>query len=178
MRPHFAQVAVIADVIADAVPLDVRVLLRLAAELFRQRERFQHRAGIPLPAADVVDLALPRCFDESMNEAGDIMGMDVVAHLLALVAEQFVLAPFQIALDEIAEKAVQFDAGVIRPGQAAAAQAAGGHGKVPPVFLHHHIAGHFGSAKERMLGLIDRKNFRGCRFGSWHRHNPSASAAP
>ena len=81
--------------------------------------------------------------------------MDVVAHLLALVAEDLVFAAFEVALHQVAEKAVQLDAGVVRAGQAAAAQAAGRHAEVAAVFLHHHVGGDLGGAEERVLGLVD-----------------------
>ena len=89
--------------------------------------------------------------------------MDVVAHLLALVAEDLVFAPFDVALHQVAEEAVQLDAGVIRAGEAAAAQAAGGHAEIAAVLLHHDVAGDLRRAEERVLALVDRKSLRRCR---------------
>jgi hypothetical protein len=81
--------------------------------------------------------------------------VDVVAHLLALVAEDPVLAALEVALDQVAEEAVELDAGVVGPGQAAAAQAAGGHPEIAAVLLDHHVGGELGGAEERMLRLVD-----------------------
>ena len=81
--------------------------------------------------------------------------MDVVPHLLALVAVNLVLLAFHVALDQVAEEAVQLHAGVVRPRQAPAAQATGGHVEVPAVLLHQHIRGELGGAEQRMLRLID-----------------------
>ena len=69
------------------------------------------------------------------------MGVDVVADLLALVAEDAVGAALEAALDEVAEEAVQLDAGVVGAGEAAAAEAAGGHAEVAAVLLHHDVGG-------------------------------------
>ena len=52
---------------------------------------------------------------------------------------------------------MQLDAGVIRPGQAAAAQAAGRHAEVAAVLLHHHVGGDLGRAEQAVLALIDRE---------------------
>ena len=61
--------------------------------------------------------------NERGHEPRHVEGVDVVAHLLALVAEDPVLAPLEVAFDEVAQEPVELDAGVVRPGQAAAAQA-------------------------------------------------------
>jgi hypothetical protein len=55
--------------------------------------------------------------------------VDVVAHLLALVAENLVFAALEVALHEVAEEAVQLDAAVVGAGEAAAAQAQVGRPK-------------------------------------------------
>jgi hypothetical protein len=95
--------------------------------------------------------------------------MDVVAHLLAFVAEDLVLAALDIALDQVAQKAVQLHAGMVRTREAAAAQAAGGHVEIAAVFLHHHVAGDLGSAKQGVLALVDGKSSgmpcANCRIG-------------
>jgi hypothetical protein len=53
--------------------------------------------------------------------------MDVIPDLFSLVAKNAVGPVFEIALDQIAKEPVQFDPTVVRPGQAAAPQGAGGH---------------------------------------------------
>ena len=90
--------------------------------------------------------------------------MDIVAHLLALVAEYRVFAALHIALGEIAEEAMQLDPGMVRAGQAAATQAASRQIEVAAIFLHHHIRRHLGSAEYGMLALIDRKALRDPMF--------------
>src|SRR5208337_3464666 len=84
---------------------------------------------------------------------------DIVTDLLALVAEHAVQAPFQIALDEVAEKAVEFHATMIRPGEAAAAETHGLHPEVAAVLLHEDIRCHLGGAEQRVLALIDGEVF-------------------
>ena len=50
---------------------------------------------------------------------------------------------------------MQLDAGVVRPREAATAQAAGRHIEVASVLLHHHVGGHLRRAEYRMRALID-----------------------
>ncbi len=140
---HFAQVAVIANVIADTVLLKVAALLRFASELFHRRKSFPDRARILLAAADVVNLACARRLAKGKNKIRYIFGVNVVANLFPFITEDFVLAALDVATHKIAEEAVQLHAGVIGTGQAAAAQTAGGHAKIAAVFLHHHVRGHF-----------------------------------
>ena len=94
-----------------------------------------------------------------MDEACHILGVDVVTHLLPLVAEHPVLTPLKITFHQITEKAVQLDPGMVGSGQAAASQAAGGHIEVAALLLHHDIARHLGSTEQRVLGLIDGEGF-------------------
>jgi len=90
--------------------------------------------------------------------------VDVVAHLFALVAEYAVLAALQVALHQVAEEAVELDAAVVGAREAAAAQAAGGHLEIAAVLLHHHVAGDFRGAEERVLRLVDGEGLRDAVF--------------
>ena len=53
---HLAQIAVVADVVADAVLIDVAVALRDAGDGSDHLKSFQDRAGVAFAAAQVVDL--------------------------------------------------------------------------------------------------------------------------
>jgi hypothetical protein len=117
-------------------------------------------SAVGLAAAEVVDLAGARGGDEGGHEAGDVEGVDVVAHLLALVAEDLVLAALEIAFHEVAEEAVEFDAAVIGAGEAAAAQRAGGQVEVAAVLLDHHVGGDLRGAEQRVLRLVDGERLR------------------
>jgi len=154
VRLHLSQVAVIADVVADAILIQVAPLHRLSAGALGQAKGFEDRAGVALSAAQVVHLGHARCFGELEHEPRDVLGVNVVADLLpfisvnlvlaafeiALISVNLLLAAFEIALDEVTEEAVQLDAGVVGPGEASASQAARGHIEVAPVLLHHDIA--------------------------------------
>ena len=155
MRAHLGKVAVIADVVAYAVLLQVSVDLLPAADRGGHLEGLQDGTAVGLAAADVIHLGSARCFDEGLCKPRYVLAVDVVTHLFALIAEDAVLAPFQVALHQITEKAVQLHAGMVRPGQAATAQAASRHIEVAPVFLHHHIARQLGRAEQRVLGLVN-----------------------
>ena len=156
---HFPEVAVVADVVADAVLVHIGEGLFLSGEGFGDLEGFEDRAGILFSTAEVVDLRDARGFAEFPHEAGHILAVDVVAHLLAFVAENLVFAAFEIAFHEVAEEAVELDAGMVRAGEAAAAQTAGRHVEIASVFLHHDIRRDFGCAEEGVFRLVDREGF-------------------
>src|SRR5687767_7465130 len=103
--------------------IDVGIDLLLAGDALRHRKRLEYRAGIVAAAAEVVDLTRTRRLGERGDETGDIERVDVVAHLLALVAEHGVRTRLDVALDQVRQEAVQLNPGVIRSGQTAAAQA-------------------------------------------------------
>ena len=69
---HLAQVAVVADVVADAVLVDVGILLFLTGELLGNRKGLEDGAGVLLTPTEVVDFCNPWSLDESCHEAGDI----------------------------------------------------------------------------------------------------------
>jgi len=157
---HFPQIGVIADVIAGAVLVDVGMHLRLTREFFHDLEGFENGGAVRLAAAEIVDFASARRFDEGGHEARDVEGMDVVAYLFSFVAEDAVFLPLEIAFHEVGEEAMELNAGVVGARKATAAQRASGQVEITAILLHHHIGGHFRGAEEGMLGLIDGEGFR------------------
>jgi hypothetical protein len=82
--------------------------------------------------------------------------MDVVAHLLAGIAEDRVGRARHRALHEIGQKAMELRARVLRARQAAAAEAHRGHLEVAPVLLDQQVGRDLRNAEERMRALVDR----------------------
>lgn len=160
VRFHFAEVAVIADVIAFAVLIGIGVAHRFAGILGDDVKCFEDGTTVVFPASQVIDFATARGLDKRPHEPGHIAGVNIVAHLLALVPKHRVRAAFHVALDQIAQKPVQCHAAVMGAGEASAAQATGGHAKITTVFLNQDIGSHFGRAKKRVLGLINGQGFR------------------
>ena len=156
---HFPEVAVVADVVADAVLVHIGEGLFFSGERFGDLEGFEDGAGVLFSTAEVVDFGDARGFAEFPHEAGHILAVDVVTHLLAFVAVDLVFAAFEIAFHEVAKEAVEFHAGVVRAGEAATAQTAGGHVEIATVFLHHDIRRNFGGAEEGVFRLVDREGF-------------------
>src|SRR5437870_5541645 len=85
-------------------------------------DRLEHRHTVLAPAAKVVDLARARLLGECAEGPHDVVAVDVVADLLPLVAEDRVVLPAHGALHQVRQEAVQLDAAVLRPGEAAAAE--------------------------------------------------------
>lgn len=86
----FAEIADIADVIPFPILIDVLVAHLLSADRGNAVERLEDAARITAAAADIVDFAAARVAIERLDESGDVVRMDVVAHLLAKVAEHLV----------------------------------------------------------------------------------------
>ena len=145
---HFAEVGEVANMVTNAVFIDVLIDLRYAGKLLSEFKSLPDRAGIIAPASDVVDFSHARGLNKGLNKAGHVVGVNVVTHLFALVTEDAVFASFEIAFDEVGKKAVELNATVIGAGEAAASQAASRHIEVAPVFLHHHIGSNLGGAEE------------------------------
>ena len=114
---HLGEIAVIADMVANAISIHIGIDLLSPTELFNQSERLKNGAGIFFSAPQVIDLAATGCGVEGVDKAGHIFGMDIVANLLSLVAKNPVLAPFHVAFRQVAEKTVQFNAGMVRSRQ-------------------------------------------------------------
>src|SRR6266568_3770368 len=115
----------------------------LPAEIFNSLECFEDRATVGPAPADVVDLRAAGILIESVDKPGDVKGMNVVTHLLALVAVDFVEPTVEVALDQVAEESMQLDTAVIWTGEAPAAETAAAQTEISPVFLNHDIAGDF-----------------------------------
>src|SRR5690606_870484 len=124
----------VTDVIADAVFLQILIDLSLAGEAFGDFEGLPDRAGVGATPTDVVNFTLSRVLDELFDEAGHVVGMDVVTHLLAFVAKNLVFPAFEVAFDEVGEEAMQLHPTVVGSGQASATQTAGGHAEIAAIF--------------------------------------------
>ena len=97
MRLHFPKVTVVADVVANSILIHVAPVHLPAGDALGHVECFEDGAGVGLPAPEIVDLGDARRLPELIHEAGHILGMDVVADLLAFVSEDLILASFDVA---------------------------------------------------------------------------------
>jgi hypothetical protein len=80
--------------------------------------------------------------------------VDVVADLFALVAEDPVRAGLADRAGEVVEKPVQLRAGVVRPGQAAAAEADGRHPEIAAVLLDEHVQARLELDERELVGGV------------------------
>lgn len=156
---HFTTVAVVTNVVAYTVLINVGVLLFLAGKLFGDREGLKNRAGVLFPTTEVIDFGHTWGLDEGSHEAGDIKRVDVVTDLFPLIAKDTVFLSLEVALHEIAKEAVQLDAGMIWTGKASSAQTTGRHAEIASVFLDHDVGSYLGSSEEGVLALINGEVF-------------------
>lgn len=164
MGTHFPEVGVIADVVTCAVLIEVGKHLRFTGEFLGYFERFKNRRAVSFATAEIVNFTHAGIGYEGGHEAGDIKGVDVVAHLFTLVAKYLVFPAFEVALHQVGKKAVEFYARVIRAGEAAAAQGTGGQAEVAAVFLDHDVSGDLRGTEKGVFGLIYGERFRDTLF--------------
>lgn len=99
---HFAQVAVVADVISGAILVYVLPLHLISGDFPGFLECFQNGTRVWLASAQVIDFSYTRIAPELIHEAGDVFRVNVIADLLASIAIDFVFASLHAALDEVA----------------------------------------------------------------------------
>jgi hypothetical protein len=80
--------------------------------------------------------------------------VDLIAYLFAFVSEDGVRPAPNSAMHDVGQVAVQLHGGMLQTGQAAAAEDAHRHLKVPAEFLAHHVGGHFRGAEDGMQARI------------------------
>ena len=122
-------------------------------------DRLQHGNAVFAAAAEIVDLAATRIRRKFLDGADDIVAVDVVADLLALVAKNRIGTAGDGNLYEIGKKTVKLDAGMRRAGEASASENADFHAEIPAVFLGHQVRRGFGGAEERMQRAVDAAIF-------------------
>src|SRR4051794_23696597 len=143
-------------VIAD--PRLVRELpLELAAgNPLADLDPLEHRAAVVPPAADVVDRGCLGARVKAQEGLDQVGGVEVVAHLLSLVAEDRVRRTGGGALHEVGKEAMQLRPRMVRPREAPGAKADRRHAEVAPVFLNQQIGCGLGGSEQGVQRRVDR----------------------
>src|SRR5208283_554498 len=89
---ELGEVGDVADVVADAVLVDILPVHCFAGHFCDLGDGFEDGNAVFAAAAEVVDLAGARIGGKLFDGADDIVAVDVVAHLLALVADDRIRA--------------------------------------------------------------------------------------
>ena len=97
-----------------------------------------------------------RCAIKFEEYRYDIATVDLISDLLALVTKDRIVKPFDGAHNYICQIAVQFDCGMLRAGQAAAAKDSDWHIEIAAKFLAKHVSSNFRSAKQGVETIVDR----------------------
>jgi hypothetical protein len=140
---HFLEIADVADVIPFAVFFDVFPLHGLSSYACYAIERLEYAARVGASPAEIINFTTARFCPKRLDEAHDIVRMNIVTYLLALIPKNFVYALLEIAFYEITEKPVKLDARMIWPRKATTAQAARLEREVTAVLLHHDVRCNF-----------------------------------
>jgi hypothetical protein len=140
---HFGEIGNVADMISFPVFIDVGGEHFLARKFFDSGKGLKNGAAVASASAEIIDLARARFFKKCGDKTGHIQRVDIVTDLLALVSVHVVGLALEIAFHEVGEKSVEFDPAVVGAGETTAAEAAGFHPEVAPIFLNHDIGGDF-----------------------------------
>src|SRR6185437_11422551 len=158
MGAELGQIRDVADVVAAARLVAVLISKRMPA-LLQGSDRLQDGDAVGAAAAQVVDLAHARRGEELQEQFGRIVSVDLIPHLLAAVAMNPIGLAKHRAANDVIEVAMQRHAGVLRAGEAAAAEDADGHAEVAAVFLAQRVGGELRGAEKRMEALVHRAIF-------------------
>src|SRR5262249_29303086 len=125
--------------IADSILVHICISLAHTGNTSGQLKSLENGAGIFFAAPKVIDLSTFGIKIELVHEGSDVFGMNVISNLLPFIAINFIVSAINIAFDQVAQKAVQLNAGMLRSGETTSAKTTGRHDKVASVFLNHNI---------------------------------------
>jgi hypothetical protein len=131
------------DVISNPIVLYVLPVQLAPADFLTSLNRLQHRAAGMSSSTDVINLSRTRRFEEFPKRIDEVVAVDVVTHLLALVPKDAVGQAVGGAFHQISQKPMQFRAGVSGSCQASTAEADRFHSKIPAVLLHQQVGRRF-----------------------------------
>ena len=144
--------------VTDPILIIVGVV-QLESHVLQYLDRFEDGDAVLPASPEVIDLPTARRTAEVQKQLHHIAGMDLVAHLLALVAKDRIRPPGDSAHDNIGEIPVQLDRGVLRTREAATAKDANRHLEVASELLAHHVSRYLRGAEEGMEALVDGHRF-------------------
>lgn len=139
MRSYFSEIAVIANVVANPIFIDVAIRHPFASEAFRDGKSLQDGTAIRFATTQVINFGNTRRIDKGFHESRDIERVNIVPDLLTFVAKDTILVSLKIALDQVAQETVQLNSCMIRSRQTASSQTACWHPKVAAVLLDRNI---------------------------------------
>src|ERR1700729_142694 len=90
VRADFRQVSDIADVVADPIFI-LEAIAQIEAHFLEGGDRLQNREAILPSAADVVNLSAARRLIKLEEKLGNVVTVNLVAHLFSLVTNDRVL---------------------------------------------------------------------------------------
>src|SRR5713101_8331222 len=100
MRSDLREIRNIADMISDPIRVVIRVAQR-KAHLIQQVDGLEDRNAVRPSTAQIVNFATTGIAEEFQKNRRDVVAMNLVAHLLALVSVDSVFAPAHGAMDDI-----------------------------------------------------------------------------
>ena len=103
----------------------------------------------------IVHLRHPWILEELPEHRDQVVAVDVVSNLLALVAENGVMHSGHSTLGKIGQESMQLGSGVCRSRQTTSAKDGRFHSEVASVLLHQHVCGYFGSTEQTVFALVN-----------------------
>ena len=129
--------------VTNPIPFHILVVHLLAGDGFNHVKGFEDRARISPTAPEVVHFPRSGIVDVAFDSPGYVKAVNVIPDLFSLVSEYLVHASRHVNLDQVVEKTVQLDPGMVWPGKTSAPVADGLHTKVFSVLLDHDVRSDF-----------------------------------
>jgi len=103
---EFAEIAHIADVISSSRCIDVLDIESNSEMLLNQWHGFENGQAIRSAAAEVIDFTRPRSLCELVECSANILAMELISYLLALVPVNVIAAPHGRCSKDVGEVSV------------------------------------------------------------------------
>src|SRR5208283_767519 len=116
-----------------------KIIIQAEAHFPQALDRFENREAVSAAPAQVINFSRPRRAVKFEEYRYDIVAVDLIADLLALVTKDRIVNPLDGAHNYICQIAMQFDCGMLRSGQAAAAKDSDWHIEITAKFLAKHV---------------------------------------
>jgi len=134
MSLHFSDIRYITDMISASIFVAVR-MVQWVASVSERLDGFEHRQTVLPSAPEIVNLSGPGPLKELQEKTGNIVCVDLVSDLLAVVSVYRVRLPQDGAAYDVGQVSMKLDSRMLRAGKAATPKNTHRHLKVAPVLL-------------------------------------------
>src|ERR1700730_2235246 len=147
MALETADVAYVPDVIPLPVLFNVFPVQSFAADFLTEIDRFKHRAVAEPTSSHVIYFPASRPLKKTIEGLNQVCAVDIVSHLLGLIAEHLVPGACDSASHQVSQETMKLRPRMVGPRQTPTTKASGAHSEIAAVFLNQQICGSLRGSK-------------------------------